>query len=354
MWSRKTVVGLDIGSSSIKVVGFRRHKETFILQYFENVSLQKTCASRTGYELDENNIVGELVKLAEKHRLHKADVRVVLPAQHAMFEMMAVEAEQMENQLALNLQQLFDRGATKVQDETLEIVCHELDGEDNNPEHIALLACAVQRTTIDWYQKILKRAGLKASIMDLDALAIFNAFNYCRTTVDKPVTIVHLGAQYSICVMTMPGGHPFFKVIELAGNDLTRGIMKQIGLHYDRAEQLKHKIYQPKWVETASYQKSDLLTVYTEFTHDLIAEVKKCIRYYQVEHGTTEQGEILLTGGGAQLSSLSERFQQELQIDTFLWDPMLQFLSANAGDQDTAVQDTIALTPALGTILRGD
>lgn len=353
MLFNKLYVGLDIGSTSLKIVGFTRNRQGYVLKFHEVVDLVEKHAPESFYDLTDELLVDEMLALKSKYKLQKSDLRLVLPGRKAAYKSLQVQAEHGEAQILTAVAHAFDT-VTADENSDLEIACQEMETAATSAESISLFACAVPKSTLFRFKHLLQQAGLQASVMDVDALAIYNVFHYTQPRKEGPATIVHIGSQFCTCITTMPDAAPFFKTIKLAGNDITKRIMEETGLNYARADKLKRKIYQSKWAGSKPFLQSRLADIYREFTGLVSAEVKKCIRHYQSTLGVAESGDLYLTGGGVALGTLQQSLCEELQTGVNIWNPLTTFLPAEqAQTQDSELPGTLRLTPALGAVLRG-
>ena len=131
--------------------------------------------------------------------------------------------------------------------------------------------------------------------------------------------------------------------------------MEEFNFSLSKAEAFKSRFFQPRWVSRPSYHKSQLSTILNDFSEQLVAEIKRCLRHFQAFEGVGQNGKIYLTGGGAKLELLAALFSEQLKIETAIWNPLDFFTKTNDAQDDIARQQKgIYLTPAIGTLLRGD
>ena len=351
MFSNKAITGIEIGATTINTVGFKFNKNKFIAQFHEAVDLVGKYGLNSYYDVDEKVIIQALSYLNEKYQLNKTHLRLAIPSDKSIFKIIDVKREQVEPDLTESIRQQF-APPEKEQNEEVEISCFELENAKNDSDTVSLLACAVPIASVNYYKSLLQNADLHISIMDLDVFALYNAFYYMHyESIKHPVTIVEVGSQYSISVMTMPGEHPFFKIINLGSDDITKNMMQETGLNFSKAEKLKRRVLQTHWLGSESYKKSKISEIYSEFVEKFLIEIKKCIRHYQATKGSKDAGEIFLTGSGAQLPSLNQRIKEKLKIKSTVWNPMAAFW--NKRESAESLQ-AVQLTVALGTVLRGD
>jgi len=357
--SKKFRVCVDLGSTDIKIAGISKNGKAFNLLFYDVIDLITEYSLESFSEISDDHYIEQLRKLVSKYRLENVKVSATLPANSAIIHNLKLNPAQTESELIETIhEELSQFGSQKI--EEMHIACHEMDenNDENNSEEqqLSLLACAVPNSVLERYRRILQESRLKASVLDLDALGVYNAFYFFHSKkISVPVTILQIGSQYTVCLVMFPGKTPFFYVIKLGGNTITIRIMEELCLSFFKADKLKRRIFRPKWTNTEAFQKLTLSEILSEFTDNLISEVKRCLQHYQSCEGVAEIGKIYLTGGAAKMDLLVGLFFQKLKIETELWNPLnfFQQTSAQQNEQNRQLLG-IHLTPTIGTLLRGD
>lgn len=355
LFSEKLRVGLDLGSTHIKLVGLRLRDQDFNLEFAEVVDLVREYSLESFHDITEAHYVEQLRKLVAKHDLKNAKVAAVLPSSSAIIQILKVGLSQTDSEMAEKIQNELRRVSSDNLDE-MQITCHELDESESEDDEVPLLVCAVATAVVERFKRIIHESGLNATVLDLDALAVYNAFYYFSNKLScGPTTMLQIGSQFSICVILLPGKNPFFHVIKLAGNDITKQVMAKTKSTFSEAESIKLGGNHSEWSDIGYFQDLALQKIHSEFSAILLSEVKKCIRHIQSHEDIIEFERVYLTGGGAQIDSLIDFFQESLHIDTEIWNPINQLLKDDNNNGETnQFQSGIYLAPAVGTALRGD
>lgn len=346
---------MDLGSTNIKIAGIRKKGDVFQLEFYDVIDLIKEYSLSSLSEINDDLYIEQLRNLVSKYHLRNADANATLPANCAIIHNLKLSLSEIESDITeIILQEL--RQASLEQIDEMQIACQQLDEPHGPEDQISLLVCAVPNSVVERYLKILTDCGFKVSVLDLDAMGVYNAFYFfLNKKLSFPVTAVNIGSQYTICIIMQPGKTPFFYVIKLGDNNITSKIMEELCLTLSKAEILKRRIYRPKWTNSGAYHKSSLSEILAEFANNIVFEVKRCLRHYQSREGVAEIGKIYLTGGGAKTDLLVNLFHEKLNIRTELWNP-LNFFKITSPQQDEQIRQLlgIQLTPTIGTLLRGD
>ena len=347
-------VGIDLGTTHIKVAGLRQNQHGATLQFHAVIDLVETYQIETIEDIQPDHYIEQLLKIVAAYRIEKAVLSSSLPANQALIDTIKIRADQNSEEVAETIQKQLEQ-VSPVPLEDMQIACHALSGEDVETDSISLLSCAVPNTILEKHRALLAKCGLVASIVDVDAFGLFNTlFYFINKKIAAPVILVHVGASYTVCLIMQPHRPPFFYVIEKGGNQVTTGIMDQIGMPFFKAEAFKKKMQQRNWSERSQFRESKLSSLYRDFAQELLGNVRKCVRHYQTQQGVAAMNKVLLTGGSATLPYLVETSEEVLSFPTTIWNPLSRFRRSR--DDVSANPDAagLQLPVVLGAVLRGD
>jgi type IV pilus assembly protein PilM len=336
----KSVLGLDIGSSSVKIaevqasgagyqvtrIGYAALPPEAIVQGSFMNAPAISSAIREAYD-DGGFKIKDVVTSVSGHSVIVK--RIQLPAQSSdeLDETIKWEAEQYIpfdiNEVNLDYQVLQDEA---------------IDGQ------MDVLLVAAKKDLIDDYQAVISDAGLSLAIMDVDAFALGNMYeaNY-PASADTGVAIVDIGASV-ININVMNGTIPVFtRDITSGGNQYSEEIQKTLNVSFDEAERIKvgagsDEVSQdvvPQEVEEAM----------REVSETLLGEIQRSLDFYRATASNTPIEKVLLCGGSARVPGLDRLFEERIEIPFEIVDPFSRIeLSGRAGDEER-VRD---LGPAFG------
>lgn len=351
----KVRLAIDLGSCYIKMLGLHRNHGEPSVAFVDAVDVVRQFSMSKPEALADELYLQALQWLVHKHRLHKSQVSVILPADQAIIQFLEFpETVQTDDEVLDRVRSEF-APLTVVPFESLEVVVKDWEC-DSEQDHKTVLACAIPRDLKKKYQTMIGESGLDMVVMDLDAFAVYNAgYHFWSGFQERPMAMLHLGARHTIFVLVAPQKRPFFHIIGFGGNDLTIGVMEETGLNFHRAETWKKRLYQPDRVRTEAFKKSNLNGLFNNFAHHLIQEFKRSILHYQSREGTVEFARLLLSGGGAQIPLLADTFQEVLQLETTIWNPLPSIVKTEEGaPPGQTSRFGSQLVPSMGTLMRGD
>jgi type IV pilus assembly protein PilM len=212
-----------------------------------------------------------------------------------------------------------------------------------------VLVAAVKRDFISQRLKIIQEAGFKINIVDLDSIALINAFNFNypkdenTDTKNKAVALLNIGASMSNLSILENGLPVLSRDIYIAGNNLTQKIQDLLGLDYKAAEGAKFHIEKDK---------SEKLNTATESVlSDLAKELRVSFDYYESQ-STSSVTRIFLSGGGAVMTGFKDALANLLGFEVEYWDPLRKVIIPENIDSKNAQVLSGQLAVAVGLALR--
>ena len=220
---------------------------------------------------------------------------------------------------------------------------------DEGRELDVLLVASKQKVVQELGQS-LEQAGLSLSVVDVDAFALNNCFefNYPEFQ-DEPVYLLDIGAQQSIfCVHYQD--HPFFlREVGFGGRNLPQDLARVLNIGRDEAEKLKVSGGTGDADGDEAPRKQIRKTVL-----NWVEELRRLIGLYQSLVPDARLAErLFLTGGGSLVSGLDIFLGQELGVSAAYLDPWRRVqVDANLFDRDYLEQVGPQFAVATGLALR--
>ncbi len=182
-----------------------------------------------------------------------------------------------------------------------------------------VLLVAAKRGFVAEHVKRINQAGYNTVIVDVDAFALGNAYNFSRSIKagDEPAKntgIVDIGASKTSINISCGDSSMFTREIYLGGDEFTNAISRQRGLSVAEAEEFKTS------PDTALDELEEVVSMTAE---DLGNEIQMSFDYFENQF-ETGVNEVLLTGGGALLRGLENAFEERFQRPTRIWNPLAE------------------------------
>ncbi|MEK7234243.1 MAG: type IV pilus assembly protein PilM [Elusimicrobiota bacterium] len=208
---------------------------------------------------------------------------------------------------------------------------------------------AAKRELIVSRLEILQGAGLTPTIIDVDSFAIENIHEKMRDAKEALGATLYLNIGHVVTNLSIVenGVTRVVRDMFVSGSTMTKAIMKAFQCDAAKAEELKHS--RGVFVDPAEKEKAladgdrDGLGVSQavgQVARDLVSEVHRSVDFYLSQGPDRSIGRIMLAGGTARLKNLDKHLAQELKVPVFVLNP---FSFAKGGE---AVPE--ALAPAFG------
>ncbi len=235
-FTSKKVLGLDIGSSSIKLAELSLSKAGAMIENFAFIQSPQSALSNG--EITDPLLVAESIKSIYKEKSFSRKQTCIGLSGTAVIvkkiSMPLADTKNLMEQVRYEASQYLPFDISQV---TLDF--HKLSFNSGQPENMDLLIVAAQNEFILNYLQSVQQAGLKCSILDVNSLALANVFelNYGRTT--TPVALFNFGSALTNFIVLFQGEVIFSRDIPVGGFHFSNEIAKNMGVTFDEAESLK-------------------------------------------------------------------------------------------------------------------
>src|SRR3954469_2505160 len=232
----KQCIGLDIGSSSIKVVQLRKKGSGYALQAFGMQPLvPQTIVD--GTIMDQGAVSEAIRQLWARLKLKTKDVAIAIAGHSVIIKKITVPMMKPE-ELAANIRNEAEHHIPFGRDDV------EIDYHVTNPMtpsgQTELLLVAAKKEVVADYTQVVPDAGLVPQVVAVAAFASQNGFeaNY-PLDARETIVLINIGAAISNINIVRAGVSLFTRDVTIGGNMLTEEIQKQLGIQVDEAEAYK-------------------------------------------------------------------------------------------------------------------
>jgi len=338
----KQIVGLDIGSSSIKAVELRVSKAGYELVSFGMESLAPDTVV-DGAIMDAPQVANAISKIFDAERIKTKNVatsvsghsvivkRVPLPlmTEEELYDRIPAEASQHIP---------FDIADVNLSYQLLESMDSQMD----------VLLVAVKKDKILNHTNVLAQAGKTPMIVDIDAFALQNCFevNYEPDSA-QTVALLNIGASV-MNINIVRGGIPLFtRDVSVGGNQYTDALQKELDLSFEDAERLKKGDTLPSVTDE---QKQQILRSVSDI---LTLEIQKTFDFFRATASGENIQRILVAGGTARVPGLVDLLREEFAMPVEELNPFRRVLinpGKHSEDQIREMAPRLAI--AVGLALR--
>ena len=298
------IIGLDIGSHSIKAVQLRR---TF--RGFELIGFQEKEIPRGGEIAPSDAVVQALAELFAKGRIGGDTVITSIPGHQVsarMIKLPFADRKKMDKVIPFEVE-----GHTPFNIEEMVVSYHIVKVEEGGAQVLALL---VKKDVLRDHLKTLEQAKISPKIVDLDVLSLYSISTLILQDIEDPFSLADIGAsKTSICIVD--GGHlSMIRSLPIGGEAITGAIQKEFDLSYEEAEQGKtsHGIL----LETKGKSEEEIRfsKCIESAVSPLVREMKQTFHSYEADHHQKVR-RIYLCGGTSALGNVVPYLSRELEIE---------------------------------------
>src|SRR5215475_5127223 len=315
----KPLVGLDIGSSSVKAVELTNVKTGYELTGFAYESLGPDAVV-DGAIMDAPAVAESIRRMTGKFKPKTVATGV---SGHSVivkrFVVPAASTEEVEASIQFDAEQYIPFEITEVNLDYQVVGPGTTSSEEPGMEVVLV---AAKKDKIQNHTNVISMAGRNPEIVDIDAFALQNVYeaNYLQVP-HAAVALLNIGASLLNINITKGGMPLFIRDVSVGGNQYTDILQKELQLNFQEAEDLK--------LGGTKGSESEMVQVLLESITDLlITEVQKTFDFFRETYPSETISQVLISGGTARMLGLPEKIQETFGYPTAVLDP---FRSIPAG-----------------------
>lgn len=331
---RKSIVGLDIGTSCIKAVELTREKYDRVITGYAQIDVPNEAARQ--------DAIAELMRAA---KFRSKRVATAVSGKNVIFRYISM-AEMSDDKLLQAVRMEADKYIPFDVSE-VELDAQKIgNGVDatGKPDMKVLLIAAKKSIVAD-HARILTELGLQPVSVGVDGFALGNAWelgDLVNPGIQDPgrtVSLIDIGATKSSINILRDNVSCFAREVPMGGQDLTNAIARRLGVEPAQAEAMKRD---------PGEQLSVVQEATSQVLEDLGNEINLSFDFFENQFDGEVQ-EVWLTGGSALLPFLEESFEKIFEKRTKTWNP-IEGLKVKSDNVDVEALNTLApqLAVALG------
>jgi type IV pilus assembly protein PilM len=301
-------IGLDIGTSSIKVVQLRREKEKIILDTYGEIALGPYGGMQAGQavHLGEEKTIEAIKDVFKEAKVTAFETVVAIDPSSAYVSLVKVpkvEDKELKTMMPLEARKYIPVPLTEVQMDWWHIPTNINIGAEERMVNVVL--AAVSNETMTAYDRIVQKLALKNVEYEIQGYSILRS---CSPKTQGMILYVDIGAQYTTLSLIHQNTVLDMHVISRGSQDSTIQLSKALSIAIETAEDSKR---------TFGYagDKSNpfIKDVMQLSSYPLFGEVARLSLMYERKYNQTIEG-IILLGGGARVPGLLDAYNQTVHI----------------------------------------
>ena len=336
-----TVLGLDIGSSTVKMVILGKGKSGYSVTDAGMARIEKADSGNGDQRTHTLHAIRECfshIQTKVKHAVCGVSGQDVAVRD---FEFAPLLNDEIAAAVSLEASQVCPFNATDIAVDYQVIP----NGDDKTK---GVLVAATNSVVTDKVH-LVADVGLKCVLMDVDGLALLNCHsdlaNEMKNPVEQSAAILNVGASHTTLAIMDRNGWPFIRDLNQAGDDI---IMQIAALHDISTETVKDILFND---EPAG--EVNLRDTLEKICQKLITDIIGTLRYYTAQAKFADVEKVLVCGGFALAKGFVDLLNDQLGVGAILWNPFDHMrIKAKRGCEEICAKTGPAMAVAAGLAMR--
>ncbi|KEA65086.1 Type IV pilus biogenesis protein PilM [Marinobacterium lacunae] len=335
-------VGVDIGSSSVKLVSLSQHGRDYQVDSYAVVPLPPSAV--VDGTVENQGEVSEAIERGLKICGNKLKHAVVaVPSSAVITKRLeisnAFSEQELEEQVKIEADQFIPYSLDEV------ALDFEVIGPvDHHPTLNEILLVACRRDDVSTREEAVNGAELQCEIVDVDTFAVERLLPLLEGyNPDTLVGLVDIGASTLTLNVFKAGKIIYNREQAFGGNELTNAIHQQYGLEVAEIEQK---------LRSGSLDEEIVEMLVMPFRQSVIQQVSRALQFFYSSGVQNQLSEIYLAGGTAAITGLAELMQEEIGVASKVVNPFSNIRVGSRLNQDRLMNDAPMLAKACGLALR--
>jgi type IV pilus assembly protein PilM len=315
--AKKDIVGLDIGSSSVKLVKLREAKGIYHLESLGVASLPPEAIVDNAI-MDSTSVVEVIRNLVESHKVKTKNVATSISGHSVIIRKIVLPImtdDEMESSIQWEAEQYIPFEISEV-----NLDCQILGPDEKDPSQMNVILVAAKKDFVNDHVAVLKECGLNPVVMDIDCFAIENAFEANHTGSSETIALINMGASATNINILKNGVSVFTRDIQVGGNMFNDEIQKRLGLSGPEAERTK------LGEVLDDVDANGVGEVIAQATEILAQEVQRSLDFFSATSADEKVQGLFITGGVSKAPDVKKALERRLGIAVEPLDPFRQLV----------------------------
>lgn len=324
-----SALGIDIGSSSIKVVQLQKKGDKAVLDTYGELSLGPYGGVSIG---ESTNLPTEKIAEALKDLLSEKEVAITtnvcglaIPFKASLLSIMKMPASVGQKELGLMVpiearkyipvpisEVTIDWSIIPKLEVEEEVPPEANEEEGKKGKTVEILLVAIHNNIINQYKEVIAKTGLDARFFEIE---VFGSMRSVLEGVQDPVMIFDMGASTTKLYIIERGLVYYSHTINRGSQDITANIARLLNLPIEDAEIMKRTIGMGKTPDGV-----DLSEAVVVIADSIFSEANRFLFDFQKKRNRNIKS-VYLTGGGSALKGFRDLAAQNFRVDVVSGDP---------------------------------
>lgn len=316
----KGVVGLDIGSYSIKALELKIRTKNGKEIYEVNkigYELLPRDAIVEGTIIDSGAVMDTLSMIFDENKISNKNVIISISGNSVIIKKISLppmNAEELEESIIWEAKHNIPIPYEETSIDYTILKSPHASEEKN----FDILLVGAKKDKISNYTNVISQAQMKSEAIEVDVFALQNAveINYPEIFREKKFALINLGAHLTNVIIIEDGIPQLYRDLSVGGSLFTENLSKSLNVDFDDAEKVLRAI------PVQSVEEEHMEFALNMNVQNLLEEIEKTLSFYEAgEQDRKEIDLILLSGGLSKLKGLTGQFEKKFNIKTSIINP---------------------------------
>ncbi len=332
----KDIVGIDIGSRTIKVAQVEENKKGWAIRKFGMIDIAPGLIEEGAVKNPE--AVAYLIRqLFSSQKIKENNVAVSIGGYSTIVKNISVpamEEEQLQEMIQYEAEQYipFD-----INDVNLDF---QIIGENEiNPNQMNVLLVAAKKEMVNDYVNLVQLVGLNPCIIDVDAFALQNIYEMNYGAKGENVALIDIGANKTTLNILKDNFSVFMRDVSLGCQQISTKIVSLANCTLEEAEGLYHN------EGTDKLSDKEMIEIVSSVVTSWCTEIGRALDFFYSTYPGDQIRKIILSGGGAKIKKFRELLAAETSSEVEIIRPFEKF--STGSDFDLSYLEQIAPQAAI-------
>lgn len=307
----KLIVGVDIGSHSVKICQLQKVGTTYQVVSLGSAALPEGCVE-DGVLQEPEDVAKALVELFKNLKIKNKRVGISISGYSVIVKKISLEAMDEEELAEYIVDEAEQYIPFDIDDVYIDYQVIREAIDENSRNEIMLVAA--KKEVIDDYLDMLQEQKLLPVLVDIDGFALENIWEVSSHS-DANVALVDIGASKMNINIIASGVSVLARDVVVGSEQLTDQIANTLDIDFTEAEEIK------LGQRTAEEHSKALEEIFTQTCTQWVLEIKKAIDLYMSNNPETPLTKLVLSGGGAKVKGLKEYIRHETGLEVIIFNP---------------------------------
>ncbi|OGN05910.1 MAG: hypothetical protein A2750_01715 [Candidatus Yanofskybacteria bacterium RIFCSPHIGHO2_01_FULL_45_42] len=319
LFKSKGKLGIDIGTSAIKIIELEKESGRFVLKNYglfefkgaDGAPVAESKQVQNILKLPDGEIIWGIKEVLKKAKIKSTNAVASIPSFSTfatVIEIPYLSEKDLAKALPFEAHKYIPAPLNEVVLDwsIIDIPTGPVDA--TKPTTVEVFLAAVPRDETVRYQRIMRGAGLKLRALELENSALTRAL---LGNDPSPTAIVNIGGRSASIVILNRGYERLSHNYEVGGFEITKSIARSLNISFEKAEELKKKL------GLKEVDENTINGAMKSLVDMMVFETRKTITSYE-EAKNQKISKVLLVGGLTNMPNFANYFQQKLGREVYI------------------------------------